>query len=78
VSTDLEEWLRHLAAKGGAGGVDNVDARALGRAADEMGRLRRRVDELLDANNREVERRRAAERAAAAARDRLISAIVSP
>jgi len=35
-----EDWLRGLAAKGGKGAVDNIDARALGRVADELARLR--------------------------------------
>lgn len=34
------EWLRSLAEKGGKGVVNNVDARALGRAADEIEELR--------------------------------------
>lgn len=33
-------WLRSLAEKGGKGGVTNVDARSLGRVADEIERLR--------------------------------------
>jgi hypothetical protein len=37
------EWLRGLAAKGGKGVVDNIDARSLGRIADDLEQLRRRV-----------------------------------
>lgn len=33
------EWLRGLAAKGGKGVVNNIDARCLGRIADELERL---------------------------------------
>ena len=36
---NLVQWLRSLAEKGGKGTVDNIDARALGRCADEMERL---------------------------------------
>lgn len=39
-ATDMVTWLRHLHLKGGKGVVDNVDARALGRIADEIERLR--------------------------------------
>ena len=35
------EWLRGLAAKGGKGVVNNIDARCLGRIADELELLRR-------------------------------------
>jgi hypothetical protein len=38
--TDIVEWLRGLAERGGKGAVNNIDARALGRAADEIERLR--------------------------------------
>lgn len=43
-------WLRGLAAKGGKGGVDlhNIDARALGRIADELERRGARVADLKD------------------------------
>lgn len=34
--TDNIAWLRELADKGGKGTVDNIDARALGRVADEL------------------------------------------
>lgn len=34
-------WLRDLAAKGGKGVVNNIDARSLGRVADELERLSR-------------------------------------
>lgn len=34
------EWLRELAKKGGKGVVNNIDARCLGRIADELERLR--------------------------------------
>ena len=34
--TDYMKWLRELSEKGGKGTVDNIDARALGRAADEL------------------------------------------
>jgi len=39
-------WLRAMAKKGGKGGCDNVDARGLGRVADEIERLATRVKEL--------------------------------
>ena len=38
--SDFVPWLRELADKGGTGVVNNVDARALGRIADELMRLR--------------------------------------
>lgn len=38
--TQYVEWLRGLAAKGGKGVVNNIDARCLGRIADELERLR--------------------------------------
>jgi hypothetical protein len=34
------EWLRRLAEKGGKGVVNNIDARCLGRIADELEYLR--------------------------------------
>jgi hypothetical protein len=37
---DYVKWLRGLADKGGKGVVDNIDARSLGRIADELERLR--------------------------------------
>jgi hypothetical protein len=33
---DYVPWLRHLAEKGGKGVVNNIDARCLGRIADEL------------------------------------------
>jgi hypothetical protein len=36
---DYVPWLRHLAEKGGKGVVNNIDARCLGRVADELERL---------------------------------------
>jgi len=33
------DWLRGLAEKGGKGVVNNIDARCLGRIADELERL---------------------------------------
>lgn len=35
---NMVPWLRSLAEKGGKGGVTNVDARSLGRVADELER----------------------------------------
>lgn len=37
------DWLRGLAEKGGRGVVNNIDARCLGRIADDLERLSRRV-----------------------------------
>lgn len=37
-------WLRHLEAKGGKGIVNNIDARSLGRVADEIEFLRSRLE----------------------------------
>ena len=37
--TDYVPWLRKLAADGGKGVVGNIDARSLGRIADEIERL---------------------------------------
>jgi len=34
--TDWKPWLRKLAAKGGKGVVGNIDARCLGRLADQL------------------------------------------
>lgn len=34
--SDHIQWLRELAEKGGKGVVDNIDARSLGRVADEL------------------------------------------
>lgn len=39
------EWLRGLAAKGGKGVVDNIDARSLGRIADDIVRIIAERDE---------------------------------
>jgi hypothetical protein len=39
-------WLEYLAKKGGKGVVNYIDARALGRIAAEITRLRERVAEL--------------------------------
>lgn len=36
---DYVPWLRYLAEKGGKGVVNNIDARCLGRIADELERL---------------------------------------
>jgi hypothetical protein len=38
--TDYVPWLRKLAKDGGKGTVNNIDARCLGRIADEIERLR--------------------------------------
>lgn len=38
--SDFVPWLRGIAEKGGKGVVDNIDARCLGRVADELARLR--------------------------------------
>lgn len=38
--SDFVPWLRGLAEKGGKGVVNNIDARCLGRIADELERLR--------------------------------------
>jgi hypothetical protein len=37
--TNFVPWLRGLADKGGKGVVNNIDARCLGRVADELERL---------------------------------------
>jgi hypothetical protein len=37
--TQTIEWLRGLAKKGGKGVVNNIDARSLGRIADDLERL---------------------------------------
>jgi hypothetical protein len=42
-------WLRNLAEKGSKGIVDNIDARALGRIANEIERLHTDRAELLAA-----------------------------
>lgn len=38
------EWLRGLAERGGKGVVNNIDARCLGRIADDLERLRAEAD----------------------------------
>lgn len=38
MTSDFTLWLRGLAAKGGRGVVNNIDARSLGRIADELER----------------------------------------
>lgn len=55
------DWLRALAAKGGRGVVNNIDARCLGRIADELERLnaqekdyRNLVQSLLDVGGGDV------------------------
>jgi hypothetical protein len=45
-------WLRNLAEKGSKGIVDNIDARALGRIANEIERLHTDRAELLSALKR--------------------------
>lgn len=42
---EMVDWLLHLAAKGGKGKVDSVDARALGRAGRMILRLERELKE---------------------------------
>jgi len=39
-------WLRYLADKGGKGVVNNIDARCLGRIADELERLQSEAERL--------------------------------
>lgn len=39
MSDSFVPWLRGLAEKGGKGVVNNIDARCLGRIADELERL---------------------------------------
>lgn len=46
--TDFVPWLRDLAEKGGKGVVNNIDARCLGRIADELERLRSIAVERMD------------------------------
>ncbi len=41
--TAFVPWLRGLAEQGGKGVVGNIDARCLGRVADDLERLHRRV-----------------------------------
>lgn len=38
--SDFPAWLRSLSAKGAKGVVNNIDARCLGRVADDIDRLR--------------------------------------
>ena len=51
----LIEWLKSLAAKGGKGTVDNIDARGLGRVADALERAERQLAETA-ANEAELRR----------------------
>ena len=44
--TDYSPWLRGLAQKGGKSVVGNIDARSLGRIADELDRLRAEIERL--------------------------------
>ena len=46
--TDYEAWLRGLAAKGGKGVVNNIDARSLGRVADQLVHLHEQLETLHD------------------------------
>ena len=48
--SDFVPWLRELAAAGGKGVVNNVDARSLGRIADEIERLRAALKEIEQRN----------------------------
>jgi hypothetical protein len=43
VVADFVTWLRGLAEKGGKGVVNNIDARCLGRIADDLERLQNRA-----------------------------------
>jgi len=47
MNMEIETWLRSLAAKGDKGVLDNIDARALGRAADTIASLTRERDEAI-------------------------------
>lgn len=44
--TDFVPWLRGLAELGGKGVVHNIDARCLGRIADELERLTQECDRI--------------------------------
>lgn len=44
--TDYVKWLRGLADLGGKGTVHNIDARCLGRVADELERLAQERDRI--------------------------------
>lgn len=46
--TNFVPWLRRLAEDGGKGVVNNIDARCLGRIADELERLRSIAIERMD------------------------------
>ncbi len=46
MSNTSVQWLRSLAKQGDKGVVNNVDARALGRIADEIERLQAEVERL--------------------------------
>ena len=48
-STDYEAWLRALAAKGGKGVVNNIDARSLKRVAELLARYKDTIGKLRDA-----------------------------
>lgn len=47
--SEFVPWLHKLAKQGGKGVVDNIDARCLGRIADELTRLRKENTKLRDA-----------------------------
>jgi hypothetical protein len=47
MSNQTIEWLRGLAAKGGKGVVNNIDARSLGRIADEYDALAKALRDTL-------------------------------
>jgi len=61
--TYIVPWLRGLAERGGRGVVNNIDARSLGRVADEIERLRTEIKQLgaenLDAQVRILKLRKA-------------------
>jgi hypothetical protein len=46
--TDYEYWLRMLATKGGKGVCNNIDARSLGRAADQLAHYVKIIGQLRD------------------------------
>lgn len=46
--SDFIPWLREMAENGGKGVVHNIDARSLGRVADELERLRSIAAERMD------------------------------
>jgi len=47
--TDYEAWLRQLAAKGGKGVVNNIDARSLMRVAELLARQKEVIRTLREA-----------------------------